>query len=228
MKKLLFILTLALIVCSCEKQEYELLQPEESADLELKAKNGLTKSDLKSFPYWARMGAGAPYGIPTDGEFGIICFYVADPVKEIDENFDLLDFVDYRATLPGVEFAVEGYKWNQPDNWYPHHLHLKGKGAVPFWIISFEQVKLFVNDEGQRIGEVTIPALQALDPPPLIGYASSFTENLRPFGGGAPVNGIQLTAQGQLVDGRKFNYSYHTKAKPGEELESKVILHIIE
>ena len=151
-----------------------------------------------------------------------------DPVKEIDENFDLLDFVDFRATLPGVEFAVEGYTWKQPDNWYPHHLHLKGKGAVPFWIITFDQVKLFVNDEGQRIGKVTIPALESLVPPPLKGYASTFTENLRPYGGGAPVNGIQLSAQGQLLDGRRFIYDYHTKVKPGEELESKVFLRIIE
>jgi hypothetical protein len=221
----------ALLFCACEKENIDPLiddqaqiQLEDSA-LKGAAKSGMIKTDA-NLPMWARMAAGSPHVIPTtnDQEYGIIVFYVTDPMIIPDDwNFYPANWFAFPMLgLPEELKSCEGSEWWFPENpAAPHHYHLKGKGDVIIWIIRYDQVlQLLVNES------ITIPELAALDP--LVGHATSYNEVLRPAGGGAPVFGGEFVAHGILEDGRKFIYTAKTKVKPGEPLTSNNKLQIID
>ena len=102
---------------------------------------------------------------------------------------------------------------------------LKGKGAVPFWIITADQVTDVFSD-----GIITIFEISSLNPAPAKGYATRFTENLWVTGGGAPIPGLIAIAEGvieegsgDIVDGQKFTFKLHTKSfDPAEPLYTSV------
>ena len=234
MKKIYFLLVFfgALLFCACEKDNSDLLiEDQDQTQLEdgaLKGadSNGMTQVELTPMPMAARMGGGSEYVIPATDEYGIITFYVNDPGVIGNHNFyDPMGmgwFVLDALFLDQEDFSVEGTSWFLPD--YPdapHHYHMKGKGDVLFWIITFDQVlELYTS------GVVTIPKIAACDP--LVGYATSYNEVLRPYGGGANVYGGVFTAEGTLEDGRRFIYNAHTKAFPGEPMEGKIKLKIFD
>ena len=160
-----------MIFYACAEPECE-LRGDDFSGVELKSKMGLTKSEATPFPTWARMGAGVPTGIPANDNYGVICFYVdpydipefeyvnVPPTFTGDEPHNLLNWYDPRALWLPIEFTVEGTAWNQPGNPAPHHMHLDGKGAVPIWILTRQQVTDVTFD-----GIVTIAELDALPDP---------------------------------------------------------------
>jgi hypothetical protein len=230
MKRFYFLLVFfgALLFCACEKENADLIVEDqtefEDGALKGTKSNGMTQADATPFPMAARMGGGAEFVIPATEDYGIITFYVNDPgIIPTDHNFFPMGwFVLEALFLDQDEYSVEGTAWFLPD--YPnapHHYHIKGKGNVLFWIITYDQVlELFES------GVVTIPKIAACEP--LVGYASTYTENVRPYGGGAKVYGGVFNAKGTLVDGRKFIYNAHTKAKPGEPMEGKYHFKILD
>ena len=162
-------------------------------------------------PFWARIEDSSTElnGIPLTEEWGIIYFYVKDP-SVIPEDFNLMSFFDFRAL--GVDFAVQGSSWWEEGNQMaPYVSKLEENGPVPFWIITSDQAKQAAKD-----GIITMVELRDLNP--IKGYANDFFEILRPFGGGAPVNGILTNASGQLENNKTFNFLFRTKV-PGGDIE---------
>ena len=238
MKKIYFLIVLfgALLFCACEKENADLLIEDQTQieDDVLKgaASNGHIKTEfVPPFPFWARMGAGAPLGIPSTNDFGIIYFYVEDPELWVDPDFNLLNFFqppDFTVDPPIlgpfnplIPWAIEGFLWYEagadPNYDIPFIMHMKAIDVVTFWIITREQVETLFT-----AGVITIDDLWACDP--MVGEAAVFNEVLRPWGEVlvAPVAGIQTSATGVIVDGildgkelaqvgSKFNFKYHTK-----------------
>ena len=232
MKKFCFLLVFfgALLFCACEKENADLLlddpaltQLEDSA-LKGADKNGMTQENLTPWPLWARMASGAEFVIPATDEYGIIIFYVND-LELIPDDWNFYPgnwFASDFWLIPEEKWTVEGTAWRLPGNEIaPHHYHAKGKGAVPVWIITFDQVMELYNS-----GVVTIPKIEACTP--MVGYATSYNEVLRPYGGGAPVLGGVISAKGTLDDGRKFIYHMHSKLKEGGPMEAQYHLSIID
>lgn len=227
MKKInLLLLVLMGTICfnACDKedrvsQEEEQLQVEEQFQAEEELIDGMLKSAMVSefirtdaipMPFYARMGAGSPKGIvvSNDGKYGMVFFYVNDPVNEIPPDFDLMNFFVF-----GIEnwfmadYSVEGYNWFLPDNMdVPYMYLLWDKGSVPFWFITADQV-----DEVYADGIITLPELEGLDPAPMIGYADRFFEFMKPIGGGAPVFGLRCSAFGKMDNGKRFYVRYITR-----------------
>lgn len=221
MKRIYFLSVLfgAFLLCACEKENTDFLIEDQTtlADSALKGtdSNGMTQTEATPWPMAARLGGGAEYCIPATEEYGIITFYVNDPgvIPEEHNFYPMGYFVPEVWGLPQEAFSVEGKAWWLPDYpMSPHHYHIKGKGDVLFWIITFDQVLDLYESE-----EITIPKIAACNP--LVGYAKSYTENVRPYGGGAHVYGGVFTAKGTLEDGRRFIYDAHTKSFPGEPME---------
>jgi len=232
MKKIYFLTVLfgALLFCACEKENIDPLvedqaqsQIEESA-LKGANSNGMTKTDGR-LPMWARMASGSPNVIPTtnDNKYGVIIFYVTDPSLIPDGwNFFPDNWRALKAfTLDEQFIPYEVSNWFLPDYQAPHHYHLKGKGDIIIWIITYEQVLQLLDNES-----ITIPELAALDP--LVGHATSYNEVLRPYGGGAPVFGGEFNAKGWLEGGGKFIFTMKSKVKPGEPLIGNCKLQIID
>ena len=246
MKKIYFLIVLfsALLFCACEKDNSDLLMEDQTLtqleDGALKGANskGHFKVEfIPPLPFWARMGAGAPLGIPFTDKYGIVFFYVEEPALWVDPNFNLLNFFQFPGPSgpgpfnPLIPWAIEGDLWfvagADPNFDVPFMSHYKAKDVVTFWIITREQVEVLFDE-----GEITILDLLACDP--MVGEAAIFNEVLRPWGPEgliAPVAGIQTSAMGIIVDGvmdgnevakvgTKFNFSYHTKGTdPTQPLE---------
>jgi len=234
MKKIYFLIVLfgALLFCACEQ---EMIQPDpQQEDVSaLKGANskGLIKESVFPFAMWARMAAGEEYVIPATEEYGIIIFYVNDPLNpEIipqDHNFwpgeTPDDWYAYnRFAIPEDDWSVEGTAWFQPGNLMaPHHYNLKGSDVI-FWIITRVQVETLYNDK-----LITIPEIWDCDP--MVGHATMYNEVLRPYGGGAPVLGGEINAHGTLdEDGRKFIYKMHSRMLPDKPLVAKYKFEIID
>jgi len=219
------VLTGMLFFCACEK---EMIQPdpkkEDVSSLKAADSKGMTKTDA-NLPMWARMASGSPNVIPTtnDMQYGVIIFYVADPAIIPDD----WDFYPNNWLAPPMLFlpeelkACEGSEWWLPDMSAPHHYHLKGKGDVIVWIITYDQVLELLARES-----ITIPELAACEP--LVGHAHMYNEVLRPVGGGAPVFGGEFNGHGYLEDGRKFILKLRTILKPDEPLKTNNMLQIID
>jgi hypothetical protein len=256
MKQIYFLIVLfgALLFCACEKENIDPLvedqvqsQTEESALKDAKSKGHIKTEFLPPLPYWARMGAGTPLGIPATDEYGIIYFYVDNPYTTVDPNFNLFNFFqfpDFTVTPPvfgpfdpSIVWTIEGYLWWEtgydPLTDVPFLTHLTAKEPVTFWIITREQVET-IWDNGN--GEIKIKELYDVYDP-MVGEATFFNEVLRPWGDEglvAPVAGIQTTAHGVIIDGilngneiaqvgSKFNFSYHTKSTEPPELEKCMV-----
>lgn len=246
MKKIYFLLVFfsALLFCACEEDNSDLLI-EDPAQTQLEDgllkgvnSNGHFKVEFcPPLPFWARMGAGAPLGIPSTDEYGIVYFYVEEPQTWVDPTFNLYNFFQFPGPSgpgpfnPLIPWAIEGDLWFEagadPNYDVPFMSHYKAKDVVTFWIITRVQVEDLFGE-----GEITIPDLLACDP--MVGEAAVFNEVLRPYGPEgliAPVAGIQTSASGIIVDGvmdgnevakvgTKFNFRYHTKGTdPTQPLE---------
>ena len=215
--------------CACENVDVEKDLPDltgleqigeteiskkENASLRMNKENGLTKEPTQPFPFWARVSFDIPQGIPATDEYGIIFFYVQN-TNDVTTDFNLLTFFDPTAT--NFEPSVEGNAWFKPGFPFPYMIKNKGKGAVPFWIITAEQVTAIFQD-----GSITMNELGTLSPPPSKGFASRFTENLWPAGPGTPnapnasslviAEGIIENGEGLIEDGQKFTFHFHYRA----------------
>lgn len=213
----------ALLLCACEKENIDPLV-EDQALLEESAlktaelpvvPDGLIEDKVqRAGPFWARMGSGELFGIPTTDEYGIIFFYIKDPAGTIPPDFNLLSFWDSRANDPSVHSSVKGTTWHIPDHPVPPYMTLlEDKIPVPFWIITIDQVHQVIAD-----GIVTIVELEGLSPAPMKGFSKDFTQLLHPGGGGAPVEeiGLDISAFGHLKYGRKFYYSFKSGIVDGD------------
>lgn len=156
-------------------------------------------------PFWARIEPTFPHGMPEANGWGVIYFYVQNP-SAIPSDFNLLDFFDPRAL--SANFAVTGLAGFLPGNFVPYISILKERDAVPFWFITSEQARAVAADH-----VITMPELESYHP--LKGRADKFYEQLRPFGGGAPVNGLTVFASGDLDDGGEFAFKLQTRFPPG-------------
>lgn len=222
MKKFIFLLFGIFIFCACENVDVEKDLPEltgleqiaetelsmkENASLRMNEKNGLTKGPTEPFPFWARVAYDIPQGIPATDEYGIIFFYVQN-TSDVTPDFNLLAFID--PTAMNFEPSVEGNRWFKPGYQFPYMVKSKGKGAVPFWIITTEQVFEVFED-----GSITMNELEALNPPPSKGFAHKFMENLRPGGGAPKVSNLVIAegtiehGEGVIEDGQKFTFHFH-------------------
>lgn len=224
MKKLIFLLWGTFILGACENVDIEKPElmdfeqiaenegfMEQNASLRMNEENGLTKLPTLPFPFWARVDFGLPQGIPSTNEYGIIYFYIQN-TNDVTPDFNLLTFFDPTAT--NSEPSMEGDRWLKPGYIFPYMAKSKGKGAVPFWIITAEQVTEVFED-----GSITMNELEALNPPPSKGFASRFMENLWPAGGGAPkvtnlviAEGIIEDGEGLIEDGQRFTFHYHYRS----------------
>jgi hypothetical protein len=218
----------AMCFYACNKddaiQEEEQYHAEKQYQAEEEAIDGMLKSaqshdfvreGLLPLPFFARMGAGAPKGIvkSNDGKYGMVFFYVNDPVEEIPPDFNLMNFFVF-----GIEnwfladYSVDGYSWFLPDNMDVPYMYLAiGQGKVPFWIIEGDQVDEVYDDDGI----ITLSELQNLEPAPMIGYADRFVEFMKPIGGGASEFGLRCCAMGKMDDGRRFFVKYSTSLEAG-------------
>lgn len=165
---------------------------------------GLDKQPVTALPYWARVEPPIPdvgyIGIPATDDWAIIYFYTQDPA-DIPTDFNLLTFFDFRALQYGISFTGNG--WFQPGNFVPYLQIIKGNGHVKFWVITRAQADAAVAD-----GNFTMAELESLNP--IKGEATRFSETLRPFGGGAPVNGLLAHARGWLNNGKRFSFKAHS------------------
>ncbi|MFQ5632544.1 MAG: hypothetical protein ACE5I1_27570, partial [bacterium] len=93
-------------------------------------------------------------------------------------------------------------------NFAPFLQILKGDGQVKFWVITRAQADAAVAD-----GNFTMDELESLNP--LKGEATRFFEALYPFGGGAPVNGLNARATGWLDNGQTFFFTADSKFPGG-------------
>jgi len=237
MRKILFILSLTFIFSACEKTEVEQIKPdltnfvdfsnfelsgEELALLDANAKSGLTKVPAGPAPFWARVGFDMPQGMPVTEEYGIIYFYVQN-TSDVTATFNLLVFFD--PTALGKETSTEGSIWLKEGSLQPYMTKINGKGAVPFWIITADQVTQVNLD-----GKITMDELESLIPPPSKGIATKFSEGLWPYLGGAPVPGILTIAEGviedgegDIEDGQRFKFHFHAQSfDAGEPLKMSV------
>ena len=225
MRKILFILSLTFIFSACEKSEVEQIKPdltdfvdfsnfdlssEELALIDANAKSGLTKVPAGPAPFWARVGFDMPQGMPVTNEYGIIYFYV-QYTSDVTPTFNLLEFFD--PTALGAEKSTEGSLWLKEGSPQPYMTKINGKGAVPFWIITADQVTQ-VNEDGK----ITMDELESLIPPPSKGIATKFPEGLWPYFGGAPVPGLLTIAEGvieegegNIEDGQRFIFHFHSQ-----------------
>jgi hypothetical protein len=197
---------------------------EDQSLLMMNAKMGLTKVPAGPAPFWARVLWGFPQGMPETEDFGIIYFYVQD-VNDVTPGFNLLNFMDFAAL--GSARCTEGSEWYLDAYNFPYMTKLRENGAVPFWIITSDQVAAVYSD-----GEITMNELNSLNPAPAKGYATKFKELLWVEGGGAPIPAIITLAEGIIEDGngilsegQEFRFYLHyiflkdSKTKLSVELE---------
>jgi len=178
------------------------------AQIEHNALDDLPPLDIRPgtpIPFWARIEPTFPNGMPEANGWGIIYFYVQNP-QAIPSDFNLLDFFDPRAL--SANFAVTGLAGFLSGNFAPYVSVLKERDAVPFWFITSEQARAVAADH-----IITLPELESYHP--LKGRADKFYEQLRPFGGGAPVNGLTVFASGDLEAGGEFTFKLQTRFPPG-------------
>lgn len=240
MKHFAILMICALIFAACQKnneepiatQTHELVDlsefsgtMEDQSLLMLNAKMGLNKIPAGPAPFWARVLWGFPQGMPETEDFGIIYFYVQD-VNDVTPGFNLLEFFDLAAL--GAARCTEGSEWHQEGHDLPYMTKLRGNGAVPFWIITSDQVAEVYSDD-----KITMNELNSLSPAPAKGYATKFKELLWVEGGGAPIPAILTLAEGTIDDGnsilsegQKFSFYLHYIFLNNSETRLKVELKL--
>jgi hypothetical protein len=146
----------------------------------------------------------------------------------IPSDFDLLRF--FHLPGPGgpgafgVPLNVRGTAlWHgQVGNGSPMMTTAQGLGAVPVWFVPAATVLARIN-EGEGLSVADLAGMEGR----LVGSATHFHEVLHPHptpeGGGHPVPKINLTARGQLEDGRAFRLTIQGSDGPAGTRASTTI-----
>jgi hypothetical protein len=155
-------------------------------------------------PYYARISQGEYFG---DGEWVAIVFY--RPPSCVPDDFNLLDFFDFANVWGCQPTTTDGFEiWkNGPStDLAPIQQELHGKGAVPVWFVSMEELQEAIEDDVLTIDELAaLPSLK-------IGSASFYHETLHPWGGSVK-NHLVFNAHGSFADGSSFKVlGEHTEA----------------
>jgi len=168
-------------------------------------------------PFYARIAPMPPF-VFADDDYAAIVFY-RNP-DEVPATFDLLTFFDFPVDPPdpnagpgafGAAINVQGTNfWNDGNMTVPPRMsHSRELGLVPVWFVPTGAVMAKI-DEGAGLFMTDL-----VDMNPLVGAADHLREVLHPHplppefggGGGHPVAKLNLTARGQLDDGRRFDVS---------------------
>ena len=155
-------------------------------------------------PVYARVER--PFLIHTS-QLAAIVFY-RNPAC-VPETFNLLDNVDLEG-FPGPSArafqcpgTVGGFQiWTTyPIPGPPNQVFDLGTGAVPVWFVAWRELEAALVDDKLTIGELR--SMQSLQ----IGHAIRFegTSLLSPQ---AQLVKIRMTASGDLLDGRQFEFQY--------------------
>ncbi len=146
-------------------------------------------------PFYARLAGDS---FVHDGEWVAVFFY--RPPGCVRPNFNLLSFFDAPAAFGCTPYTTDGFSiWkNGPEvDFAPIKTRLHGLGAVPVWFVSVADMEAGIADN-----LLTIDELGDMDSL-MKGFAGFYSEELHPSE--ATINSmIQLTAGGQLDDGRSF------------------------
>jgi hypothetical protein len=155
-------------------------------------------------PVYARVER--PFLVHTS-QLAAIVFY-RDPTC-VPATFNLLDNVDLEG-FPGPSArafqcpaTVGGFQiWTTyPMPGPPNQVFDLGTGAVPVWFVAWRELEAALADDKLTIGELR--SMQSLQ----IGHAIRFegTSLLSPQ---AQLVQIRMTASGDLLDGRQFEFQY--------------------
>jgi hypothetical protein len=155
-------------------------------------------------PVYARVER--PFRIHTS-QLAAVVFY-RDPAC-VPETFNLLDNVDLEG-FPGPSArafkcpgTVSGFGiWTTyPMPGPPNQVFDLGTGAVPVWFVAWSELEAALADDKLTIGELR--SMQSLQ----IGHAIHFegTSQLTPQ---AQLMTIRISASGDLLDGRQFEFRY--------------------
>jgi hypothetical protein len=135
-----------------------------------------------------------------DDEWAAIPFF-RDPAC-VPEDFNLLGFFDFRLLTGEVVCppTVDGFEiWETGPGLDPAPIqfHLKGRGAVPVWFVSWPALQLLIADNSLTIAELaSMPSLKK-------GSATFFTlENIP----GDPPSMVSVNAAGKLANGTRFQF----------------------
>ena len=151
-------------------------------------------------PFYARFGENETF---DNGEWTVIIFY--RPPECIPADFNLNRFFHFPgendpgafACAPPTTTSIETWQTGPQTDPAPLISKLTGRGAVPVWFISNQEMK-----SAQADGAVTIGELADL-PSRLVGTAQTYAELLHPSQSNSkPL--IQFSAEGTLADGRAF------------------------
>ncbi len=192
-KYLLFILILIVFIAGCQKEPVSPVPTKSNITVD---QQQAEKFDFIPLPFWARTDA-----IFVLNGYGIIYFYVQEP-SIIPTGFNLLTFFDpmNSTAVPLNDWAVDGFRifHHLKDGW-PIELHLEGKGAVPFWFFTEQQIVTALAD-----GVLTMPELESLNP--IKGHATKFLENIH-----TTKRILNVSAKGSLDGGGSFHFSAAAK-----------------
>lgn len=151
-------------------------------------------------PFYARW-------FDTDNGAWVVWVFYHSP-DCIPASFNLLEFFTPGAAdcLPSTTEGFMIYEHGLGIDEGPILSLLKGKGAVPVWLISLQDYFDAVSDEQLTIEELaTLPSLQR-------GLADFYQETFRPYPI-AVTNTMLVEARGKLMDGRDFKFHMnHTEA----------------
>ena len=169
----------------------------------------LSVPDEDPGPPWYANFAGdlSTYGrfIPNDGEWAGIMFY--RPPECVPQNFNLLDLYDFPGAYE-CPFTVEGESWWHDLDSGPFRVHLQeGEGGVPIYFVKMSELETAIADNFLNIDELSnLPSL-------LIGNASFLQWIIRNSwqAPGRSFGNEVFTANGNLEDGRSFQFHYNEK-----------------
>ncbi len=140
-----------------------------------------------------------------DDEWAAISF-LRDPAC-VPEDFNLLDLLDFTPAFPDgpprpflCPLTVDGLEiWETGPGLDPSPIqfHLRGRGAVPVWFVSWPDLQTLIADNSLTITELrSMPSLR-------IGSATLFTfENIP----GDPPSMVSVNAAGKLANGTRFQF----------------------
>ena len=171
-------------------------------------------------PFYARFGQNETF---HDGEWAVIVFY--RPPGCIPTDFNLIQFFHFPgpggpgafACRPATTDGFEIWKYGPGIDQAPIFSHLKGKGAVPVWFISWPELQSAMSG-GNAVTIDDLAGLSSL----ITGTATFYQETLQPTGAANnPVTNI--VASGSLDGGGSFSV-HATRISASGHLNTQITL----
>jgi hypothetical protein len=154
-------------------------------------------------------GTAPPSGfVPTNGNWAGI-HWLRNP-SCVPAGFNLLKVFNPPAAF-GCRLTITGQVWrHQPTDLVPFQEHYAEVEPVPIYFVRLSELTNAASD-----GMLTIGELQSL-PSLLVGHASSYRSVIHNSNQASSHGHETLTAQGQLVDGRSFQFHFDEKFSGGQ------------